>query len=63
MVPCHPFLCQVPLLTVDSAAVRLVENQEPPFSTFLVNLFIRPSQVFPPAFLRPAHRWDLGPDL
>lgn len=62
MVPHHPFV-KFPCFIVDSAPVRLVENQEPPFSTFLVNLFIRPSQVFTPAFLRPAHPWDLGPDL
>lgn len=62
MVPHHLFF-EFPCLTFDSAAVWLVEDQEPPFSSFLVNLFIRPSWVFTPAFLRPALLWDLGPDV
>lgn len=61
-VPHHLFF-EFPCLTFDSAAVRLVEDQEPPFSAFLVNLFIRPGWVFTPAFLRPALLWDLGPDV
>lgn len=61
-VPHHLFF-EFPCLTFDSAAVRLVEDQEPPFSAFLVNLFIRPGWVFTPAFLRPALLWDFGPDV
>lgn len=61
MVPRHFF--EFPCLTFDSAAVQLVEDQEPPFFAFLVNLFIRPSWVFTPAFLRPALLGDVGPDV